>query len=64
MKHDFILTKNPGYSFSKAKNINFYATYKERKAFVPGVGKYKDLDRGIEVLSRPASKKSVLKTRQ
>ena len=45
MNKEFVEPVNPSWSFSKCKNINFYETYKNRKAFVPGVGKYKDVEK-------------------
>ena len=61
---EFVEPVNPGWSFAKSKNINFYDTYKSRKAFVPGVGKYKDVEKCYDQLSRPTTMKSVRQTRQ
>lgn len=55
--------KNPGYSFSKTVNKNYVDIYRKMKSFVPGVGKYKEIDKGIAALGRPVTMGSSMKRR-
>jgi hypothetical protein len=34
---------------------NFVEQAAKRKAFIPGIGKYKEVDRGYKILSRPCT---------
>lgn len=56
-------SRNPQYSFSKTPVSNYVDQYSKKKAFVPGVGKYKEIDRGYAALGRPVSGGSLLRRR-
>jgi len=43
------------FKFFNSKNKNCFESYIKAKETVPGVGKYKDIDRGLALQSRPNS---------
>lgn len=43
------------FEFSKSKNVNFFETYVRNHAYMPGVGKYKEIDKGLNLQTRPLS---------
>ena len=49
--------------FSKTPNKNFIERYTKSKAFCPGIGRYKDIDKGFAISSRPLSSSSTSRRR-
>mmetsp|Transcript_634 Transcript_634/g.1012 ORF Transcript_634/g.1012 Transcript_634/m.1012 type:complete len:95 (-) Transcript_634:318-602(-) len=47
--------KSHHFKFANKKNQNCFEQYIKSKEFVPGVGKYKEIDKGIALQSRPNS---------
>jgi len=43
------------FEFSKSRNQNYIERYVRSHTFVPGVGKYKDVDKGLKLQTRPLS---------
>ena len=41
--------------FSGATNKNYIANYVKSRDYVPGVGKYKDIEKGLKLQTRPLS---------
>lgn len=39
--------------FSKRKTTNYVDEAVKAKSFVPGIGKYKDIEKGVNLLSKP-----------
>ena len=62
--HSLTERRNPSFSFTKTPVSNYVDQYSKAKAFVPGVGKYKDLDRCFKALGRPVTAGSSLRRRQ
>lgn len=57
VEESFVKTQWPKnqYLFNKEKMNNFLDMVAKKKAFVPGIGKYKEVDRAYKILSRPCT---------
>ena len=55
IERNLVEKKSTDFKFQKTVNKNFFAQYISSKAYVPGMGKYKDIERGLALQTRPMS---------
>ena len=55
VKRSLVERSTHAFKFFNHKNKNCFDEYIRKKEFVPGVGKYKDIERGLRLQSRPLS---------
>ena len=41
------------FAFTKSKFTNYVDIHVKSKSYIPGIGKYKDIEKGLDYLSKP-----------